>query len=213
MVDVEKEAEQQAERARHAWQPGNLRLLDDFGDEAFGEGPAGHDTGPTPKKQRTSPRQSQGGRPAVPREEAPVGKRPRVLDGISSNSPANHGEAPAGLKQDGREKKIWSVKGKKKKKKRGHKRKRRSSSSSSSSSGSSGSSGLRLSSGREQDSSAVQSKEKPGALLKAGLKQVRRFLLDNPGAGLAVDNLRESWRETKVGAYVSQVLFVNHPPE
>ena len=30
---------------------------------------------------------------------------------------------------------------------------------------------------------------------------------------MTLQNLGDTWKDTKVGAYVSQVLFVNHPPE
>ena len=60
---------------------------------------------------------------------------------------------------------------------------------------------------------AESSKRDPGKLLKSGLEEMRRYLLDKPGGGAAMSDTGESWRGTKVGAYVSQVLFANHPPE
>ena len=57
---------------------------------------------------------------------------------------------------------------------------------------------------------AESSKRDPGKLLKSGLVEMRRYLLDKPGSGAAMSDTGESWRGTKVGAYVSQVLFANH---
>ena len=60
---------------------------------------------------------------------------------------------------------------------------------------------------------ASSSRKQPGKLLKSGLEEMRRYLLDKPGGGAAMAEAGSNWRETTVGAYVSQVLFANHPPE
>ena len=42
---------------------------------------------------------------------------------------------------------------------------------------------------------------------------MRQYLLSNNDASADVREVGQDWRETKVGAYVNQVLFVNHSPE
>ena len=63
------------------------------------------------------------------------------------------------------------------------------------------------------ESLAVASRKKPGKLLRSGLMEMRQYLLDHGGAAASQDSVGEDWRSTKVGAYISQVLFVNHSPD
>ena len=100
-----------------------------------------------------------------------------------------------------------------KRKKRKRDGRRRRSSSSRPSSRSSSSSVVATTRDGGVESLAVASRKKPGKLLRSGLMEMRQYLLDHGGAAASQDSVGEDWRSTKVGAYISQVLFVNHSPD
>ena len=54
-----------------------------------------------------------------------------------------------------------------------------------------------------------KAKKRPGKLLKKGLEQMSQYLAARVGE---TDDVAESWRDQRVGAYLSQVLFTQHPP-
>lgn len=50
-----------------------------------------------------------------------------------------------------------------------------------------------------------------GRLLKSGLEEMSKYLARRLGEGSC--DVGSSWRQQRVGAYVSQVLMVQHPAE
>ena len=101
----------------------------------------------------------------------------------------------------------------KKCKKRRHDRHRKRSSSSDSRSQSSSSSVVATARDGGTDSLAVASRKKPGRLLRSGLRKMRQYLMNHVGATARHEDIGEDWSSTRVGAYINQVLFVNHSPE
>ena len=98
----------------------------------------------------------------------------------------------------------------KRKKDKDRKRRRKSSSSSSTKSGGDGSSEGSLY-GRDRHRHtplAEKAKKRPGRLLKSGLEEVAKYLARRLGEGSC--DVGSSWRQQRVGAYVSQVLMVQH---
>ena len=55
-----------------------------------------------------------------------------------------------------------------------------------------------------------KAKRRPGKLLKKGLEQMSQYLAARVGE---TEDVAESWRDQRVGAYLSQVLFTQHPPK
>ena len=58
---------------------------------------------------------------------------------------------------------------------------------------------------------AEKARKRPGRLLKSGLEEMSKYLARRLGEGSR--EVGSSWREQRVGAYVSQVLMVQHPAE
>ena len=203
-IDVENEdgAERQGQKIREALRTGKPGLLDAAGLGGVDGLPSPHDEPPVGvprgggfhEHKRHETHQS----PTVPKRR----RVDRALAEAAGKDGDHHdpGSFLHDISSDDADRGRTSKK-KKKKKKSGRKRKRSTSDSSSTSSRSG--SPLRIA-GRAGD---------PGKLLKSGLEEMRRYLLDKPGGGAAISDTGESWRGTKVGAYVSQVLFANHPPE
>ena len=102
---------------------------------------------------------------------------------------------------------------KKKHKEKDRKRRRRTSSASSTrSDGGDSSEGSLYGKDRHKHTPlAEKAKKKPGRLLKSGLEEMSKYLARRLGEGSS--DVGTSWREQRVGAYVSQVLMVQHPAE
>ena len=102
---------------------------------------------------------------------------------------------------------------KKKKKKKDKKKRRRPTTSTSSKSEDEGSSAGSLY-GKDKHRHtplADKAKKRPGRLLKSGLEEMSKYLARRLGEGS--HEVGSSWRDQRVGAYVSQVLMVQHPAE
>ena len=100
-----------------------------------------------------------------------------------------------------------------KKKKKDKKRRRRPSTTTSSKSEDEGSSAGSLY-GKEKHRHvplADKAKKRPGRLLKSGLEEMSKYLARRLGEGS--HEVGSSWRDQRVGAYVSQVLMIQHPAE
>ena len=61
------------------------------------------------------------------------------------------------------------------------------------------------------ESLAEKARKQPGTLLKSGLIQMSKFLAVRTGG--TDEEAGRSWRDQRVGAYLNQVLFAQHPQE
>ena len=134
------------------------------------------------------------------------GKRRRGGPGGGpSSSPDHSGEGR-------RNKEGKKVAKKKKDKDRGRRRRRRSSESSSRSRTGSDSQGEFYGKDSSRyESLAEKARKKPGMLLKSGLAQMAKYLTIRTGG--TEEEASRSWRDQRVGAYLNQVLFAQHPQE
>ena len=203
-IDLDREAgaERHGQMIREALRTGRPNLLEDGALEGIPS--PGEEAGDKPEE---------GALGKLGRKPAKEAKRQKVQatlaevarrTAIPRDRHASCQEISSGESERGRPEK------RRKRDKRGRKRKR---SSSRCSSSSRSSCSLRIGGRSDSASLAVTSKQKPGRLLKSGLAEMRQYLLDLPGGGAAISDVGVGWRETKVGAYVSQVMFLNHPPE
>ena len=133
------------------------------------------------------------------------GKKRRRNDPEPSDDPSSSGGGRGGRKP---KKKDDEKKKKKKRRKEKKKRRKDSRSSSSSSSGASSEVDLYGKEAQKYEPLVEKSRRHPGKLLRSGLEQMSRFLAQRVGE----DAVAESWRDQKVSAYLSQVLFTQHPP-
>lgn len=137
----------------------------------------------------------------------PVQKRKRKRkpddgdDGDSSSSKGDKKKKPS--KKKGKKERDEDKK-KKKKKKRGS-----SSGRSSSDSSQDSDEDLYGKDSQKYQSLLQKAKKRPGKLLRKGLEQMSQYLAARVGES---DDVGETWREQRVGAYLSQVLFTQHPP-
>ena len=138
----------------------------------------------------------------------PADKKKRKKDPDPSDDPSSPGEGKRGRRSKKRDEDKKKRK-KSKKDKKDKKRKKKDSRPSTSSS-TSGASEVDLygKEAQKYESLVEKSRRHPGKLLRSGLEQMARFLAQRVGE----DAVAESWRDQKVHAYLSQVLFNQHPP-
>ena len=122
------------------------------------------------------------------------------------------GEPGRGGFFDGGQHQETSRRHKKKRKKEKKRRRRATSSSSSRSDEEASSAGSLYGKDKHRHTPlADKAKKKPGRLLKSGLEEMAKYLARRLGEGS--HEVGSSWRLQRVGAYVSQVLMVQHPAE
>lgn len=129
--------------------------------------------------------------------------------------PSDDGDGDSSSSQGGKKKRP-SKKKEKKEKDEEKKKKKKKKKAGSSSGGTSGSSSLDSDEdlygkdAQKYQSLLQKAKRRPGKLLRKGLEQMSQYLAARVGES---DDVGETWRDQRVGAYLNQVLFTQHPPK
>ena len=129
--------------------------------------------------------------------------------------PSDDGDGDSSSSQGGKKKRPSKKKEKKEKdeeKKKKKKKKKAGSSSGGTSSNSSLDSDEDLygKDAQKYQSLLQKAKRRPGKLLRKGLEQMSQYLAARVGES---EDVGETWRDQRVGAYLNQVLFTQHPPK